>query len=215
MSRRQRHKIPKGKEKEDLPYDNALKDLDRIQNRRNREIKTETLKSDRPSNMLISTAMIVIILSLGIVVLSSTLPQNNVPEGPSDELSPSNSLKLIFQDLDNTDFDLAQFKGQHILLDIMGTYCEPCAKQVEILKEFTTQYSHVVIISASSEDITQLSSYKANNNVPWKILHDKYGVSTKLNVAYIPTIIHFSPEYKEAHRNIGLTEIEILSSWVS
>ncbi|UCG01786.1 MAG: TlpA family protein disulfide reductase [Candidatus Heimdallarchaeota archaeon] len=218
MSRRQRRRIPKGKKEENSSYEEVLEGLDRIQNRMKREVKSKVVKSRSYFNIFIILAVVVVISSIGIGVLFPTIPQNSSSNKSSEstgENPSTDTLKLIFQDLDSTNFNLIQYRGQHIILDFMGTYCEPCAKQIEILKEFTEQYPYVVIISASSEDITHLATYKTQNKISWKIVKDIYSVSTTLQITYIPTIIHFSPEYTETHRNVGLTDVETLSSWVS
>lgn len=214
MSRRQRRTIPKGTKEKDVLYEDVLEGLDRIRNRRGREIKPKEIKSKSKINIFIIITVVIVISSMGIGMLLPNTPQN--PSSNNSSENPStDTLNLIFQDLDGTDFNLFQYYGQHIILDIMGTYCEPCAQQVEILKEFTNQYPHVVVISGSSEDISSLSTYKSQNKISWKIVKDIYSVATRLQVTYIPTIIHFSPEYKEAHRNVGLTNKETLSSWIS
>jgi thiol-disulfide isomerase/thioredoxin len=176
------------------------------------------MKSKSNINIFIIIAVVIVISTIGIGTLLPNIYQDTSSNGSSEnthENPTTDTLKLIFQDLDFTKFNLIQYRGQHIILDIMGTYCEPCAQQIEILKELTNQYPHVVVVSASSEDITRLATYKTQNKISWKIVKDTYGVSTRLHVTYIPTIIHFSPEYAEAHRNVGLTSIETLSSWIS
>lgn len=218
LSRRQRRRIPKGKREESTSYEEVLEGLDRIQNRMEQEVKSKILKSKSNLNIFIIVAVVIVISSIGLGVIFPTVPQNsssNEPSEPTDENPSTDTLKLIFQDIDGTDFNLFQYSGQHIILDIMGTYCEPCAKQIEILKEFTELYSHIVVISASSEDLNHLAAYKTQNEIPWKIVKDIYGVSTRLQVTYIPTVIHFSLKYTEAHRNVGLTSLETLSSWVA
>ena len=218
MSRRHRRRIPKGTKEKDMSYEDVLESLNRVQNRMDREIKSKDMKSKSNVNIFIIIAVIIVISSIGIVMLLPNIPQNTSSSESvdnTDENPSTDTLKLTFQDLDTTNFNLIQYRGQHIILDVMGTYCVACAQQIEVLKEFTKQYPHVVVVSASSEDIIHLAKYKTQNEISWKIVKDIYGVSTRLQVTYIPTIIHFSPEYAEAHRNVGLTSIETLSSWIS
>lgn len=216
MSRRHSKRIPKGTKEKEMTHDDVLENLNRIQNRKDREKKSKDMESKSNFNMF--PIIVVVIVVFGIGMLLPNIPQNNSSDESSDDTDDNSSIdtmNLIFQDLDSTKFNLIQYRGQHIILDVMGTTCDPCAQQIEILKEFTNQYPHVVVVSVSSEDIAILAKYKTQNNIDWKLFKDAYSVSTRLQVMYIPTLIHISPEYIEENRNVGVTSIETLSTWIS
>ncbi|MFX0205370.1 MAG: TlpA family protein disulfide reductase [Candidatus Hodarchaeota archaeon] len=212
MSRRRKQLRGTKKVEKAVSREKTLERLDRLHVKKKAEIKELSKKQQSATGTYIILGVIGLIVS-GIVV-GVILPQTSTFTNSSNN-KPLDELDLIFQDLNGNDFNIYSFCGSHIILDFMGTTCAPCAQQVEILKQFTNLYTDIIIISASTESINALKAFQTSNSIAWKILKDSYGVNSRLNIVYIPTLVHINPDYQIAHKNSGVTSINTLESWIS
>ncbi len=88
----------------------------------------------------------VAVLIAGVVWLNRELPQvkAKVPTGASTT-APGQDTTLSMQDvvlkgLDGKDVKISDLKGQVVLVDFWGTFCEPCKEEAPWLIEFQKKY---------------------------------------------------------------------------
>ncbi|NHJ00734.1 MAG: TlpA family protein disulfide reductase [Candidatus Heimdallarchaeota archaeon] len=206
--RRRNHKLAISQTNDDI--DQVIKKIDRVrvktQKRDNEILKVKPKSFNR---IYVIIPVFLLVLAIPMIYFADNV-NTSQPSDPDSDVSG----RYIFQDLSGSTLDLIQFKGKHIILDYMGTYCIPCKQQVEILKDFVIDSPNIVVVSFSEESTDELNNFVTINNISWIVLHDKYHMSVKLRITHMPTLVHFTPEFVEGHRNIGVTSYEMLISWV-
>jgi thiol-disulfide isomerase/thioredoxin len=112
-------------------------------------------------------------------------------------------------DTEGNAFSLAQYRGSVIILDFMGTTCEPCKTQIEHLKSVQASYgaSGVKIMSIdvnAADTSSYLHGYKLQSGATWSFAVDSGGASIEYAIASIPTIVIIDEEGRIAKRNVGV-----------
>lgn len=197
-----------------LENKNSIKKLDSIRSQIKSETNAKASNTNPNTNLYISFGIIAAIVVSGSFIFAFSGLSN--PTGTT-KFGDANSLTLVFQDLSGVNFDLKQFDGKHIILDIMATWCGPCKEQIDVLQIIKADFPDAVIVSASSDSddtISKLTEYKNDNGMTWHVLRDVYGVSEDFSVTSIPTLIHITPEYTIKEIGIGVQSYETLESWI-
>jgi len=216
MSRRRDIRKKRRKKDKTTTKSETLKNIDQLRVQVKKQVKEETKEVDKFNRNLMASVLIIVVLSMGIGAVILSTPNDNMTSTAditvNEEGKTSN---LVFQTLNGDKFDLITYKGSHIIIDVMGTTCQPCLQQVVILKTFVEEYPQVKVVSASSDSIQMIRSFQETHSCSWLHLHDAYGVSRNLKIQYIPTLIHLNPSFNEDHRNMGVTDLSTLATWVS
>jgi len=96
--------------------------------------------------------------------------------------------------------DIAQFRGQYVLIDFWATWCGPCIKSMPALKALHAKYHDkgLVVIGISKDQApAPLADYIRAEQIPWIQVYDdmpnhKFG--DKFDVRGIPHAILLDPE---------------------
>lgn len=198
-----------------LKKDKAIESLDSIRTQIKAETAIKASSANPNTNLYVAFGLIAAIVISGSFLIAFSGVSNTPGTVPLDE---TESLSLIFQDLSGINFDLQQFKGKHIILDIMATWCSPCKEQIAILSAIKLDFPNVVIVSSSSDagdTASKLLDYKDDNDMTWYVLRDVYGVSDKFSVTSIPTLIHITPDYSVKELEPGIQSYDTLAGWIS
>jgi thiol-disulfide isomerase/thioredoxin len=74
------------------------------------------------------------------------------PAGPAETGMPSHP-SLVVETLDDGPFDLAQQRGQWVVVNFWATWCKPCLKEIPDLSAFDTERDDVRVIGLAYEEI--------------------------------------------------------------
>ncbi len=127
---------------------------------------------------------------------------------------------------ENKSFDLSKLKGNYVLLDFWGTWCNPCIALIPRLKKLNDTYkvkgfTLVSIAVDKKSDYPKLLKMIADKKMNWEHLYDDYenvisSISkNKYDVDCFPTSVLIDPEGKIIFRGCGdddFNEVEKLLS---
>lgn len=101
--------------------------------------------------------------------------------------------------------------GKYTLVDMWASWCGPCKKEIEVIKELYAKYHEQglnVVGVTVWEDPAQTEAYLAANPIPWNIILDAQNVPTDAyGVNGIPCIILIGPDGKIVARDLFEDEL--------
>ena len=120
--------------------------------------------------------------------------------------------ELKFKDFNFNDVDLANKKGNIMILNFWATWCVPCKKEMPSLEELSKQYPEIIIypinLEKPNKDKTR-NFFESLNIKNLKIYFDpEFNLVKSFNMRGVPTSILIDKEGKEFARIIG--EIDFL-----
>lgn len=115
--------------------------------------------------------------------------------------------------LTNTDF--SEFRGKVVVLDFFATWCSPCIQQIPHLAEIHEKYnsSDVVIISigSSTDTAKDLTQFREEHDMNWRVARDTVGAFDKYGVQYIPKLVILDQEGNISYEHEGVTSASDLA----
>lgn len=155
-------------------------------------------------NYIFLAVFIVIILILTAFILIK-------PRDLVGEQAPDFSLS----DIDGNEFNLSDYRGKVVVLDLMATWCGPCKTEMDHLKTIFNKYnsSEVIIISIgidSDESNEELQAFKEDYGDDWIFARDTDNVGGKYNADAIPTIVIIDKNGRVAFEQVGVTSSSLL-----
>lgn len=162
---------------------------------------------------LLATLCVSLLLALAISARGQDSP---VPDVPAEEAEPH-----VFQlrGVDGKDFDIANMRGQVVLVSFGATWCIPCKEELQALEQLKKEYKDkpvkFVWVSVESEEEVSdggLRSYAKQLKLSFPVLRDperrtfaRYSQRLRL-----PTILFFDREGKLSLPNhVGMAAIPI------
>ena len=100
-----------------------------------------------------------------------------------------NSPVIKGQLLDGSSFDLAELKGQYVLVDFWGSWCGPCLKEIPGLKQIDQKYKNKAFKEASGMKILSIAIEK--NEARWKSAIKRTGMNWKYHMVDLSTSLKF------------------------
>jgi len=98
---------------------------------------------------------------------------------------------------EGTRFNLSDFRGSVVVLDLMATWCPVCKVEMQELAQLRQARPEVVIITISvdpTEDDAKLRAFQERYAADWLFAHDTDRVWEKYREFYIPTIVVIDPQ---------------------
>ncbi len=99
--------------------------------------------------------------------------------------------------LEGTRFNLSDFRGSVVVLDLMATWCPVCKDEMQELDQLRQARPEVVIITISvdpTEDEAKLRTFQEQYTADWLFARDTDRVWEKYQEFYLPTIVVIDPE---------------------
>ena len=129
--------------------------------------------------------------------------------------SPGKSIAIEGPTLDGGTASLAQLRGKTVLVHYWATWCEPCKKDMQLLKSLQAKYARrgfavlgVNLDSSKDDAVTFLRS----NSLPWPHLYEPGGLDSRLanelGVPSLPTMLLIDSRGRVVNRGIHSRELE-------
>ena len=189
-------------------------------------------------------AIIVVIITLLATMVYLNLEEEQLPyDGESNDTDPTDNDDTTSSDGDTTpdnsglpmaaDFtlpvvdegtmlQLSSLRGKVVIVDFFATWCQPCATQIEYLKDLEGAYpeSQVVIISLdvdNNEGEDLISIYKEQKGITWDVVRSGGSVAsmTGYEVESIPTMVIIDQEGHLVFREVGITSDSVLKTEIN
>ncbi|MFX1256036.1 MAG: cytochrome c biogenesis protein CcdA [Promethearchaeota archaeon] len=165
---------------------------------------------------IVFSALIIVGLAILVLILVFAPP----PASTTNKQSITNELNMKVQTLNGTEFYLADYLGQPLILDLFATWCAPCKQQVIILKEFIKSHSDITIISISVDPaydtLERLTAYQLENNITWEFGQDvELQGNTMFGANYLPTVVYIDSYGIQQQIKNQLVSLSELEEWIS
>lgn len=145
------------------------------------------------------------------VVLAMVIYQMSSPDsGPK---VGAEAPAFAVETLSGEDFDLADTRGQVVVLDFWATWCPPCKRSLPALQQIHEAYADddTVRVLSVNTDISSaraagLNNFMARGKLSFPVLLDapNNAVASRYRVKSIPTLVIIGPSGKVHHVGVGL-----------
>lgn len=137
-----------------------------------------------------------LLIILGIIIVATIgvwyLMQQRGPDG----LAPPRTLATDFSltDLEETTFQLSDFRGKVIVIDFMATWCVGCMQQMPHLEVIREKYEDKIVLISIDVDPTEskesLSAFAQNFRYPnWIWARDTANLVQAYDVSSLPKMV--------------------------
>jgi thiol-disulfide isomerase/thioredoxin len=135
-------------------------------------------------------------------------PAEDVSDETGDTGDTTETSVEGFEMLSGEEFDLANYKGSVVVVDLWATWCPPCKKEIPHLIEINNEYKDkgVVMIGISMDDnaMSVVPKFAKKEGMNYVNFDGKSGGLDKQFITPgLPTKIFFDKDGKEAYRQIG------------
>jgi len=116
-----------------------------------------------------------------------------------------------FKDINGNIFTLSSIKSKIILIDFWATWCVPCLKQIEELKNIYSKYKNrsFEIVSISIDDDSKVWASRSKKlKIPWINLIGDSLVKYTYNLTFIPQNLLVNQNGLILKKNLSVTEID-------
>jgi len=135
---------------------------------------------------------------LGALVLMFVLGIARAPSLP--EIAPTFSAPSV----DGTPFDLAQLRGQPVVLNFWATWCGPCRFEVPALSRFAKRHPEIAVIGVvSPEPIAQIAAAIDDLAVDYPVVRGTPKVLSLYGVTTFPTTVFIDAEGRVRTAHVG------------
>jgi cytochrome c-type biogenesis protein len=134
-------------------------------------------------------ALVLLVLVIGGLAAAVCSPVAGAPrpEAPSFSLTS----------LEGTRFNLSDFRGSVVVLDLMATWCPVCNDEMKELAQLRQARPEVVLITISvdpTEDEAKLRAFQERYTADWLFARDTDRVWEKYREFYLPTLVVIDPQ---------------------
>lgn len=114
------------------------------------------------------------------------------------------SLQMI--NTDNQSFDLSQFKGKKVFVNLWATWCPPCRAEIPSIERLAskTERAKVEFVMLSlDDDFVKAKIYAANNKMKLPVYYPTGNLPQLFNVEGIPTTFIFNEKGEIIYEHTG------------
>lgn len=113
---------------------------------------------------------------------------------------------LQMMNTDNQSFDLSQFKGKKIFVNLWATWCPPCRAEIpsiESLASKTDRAKVEFVMLSLDDDFVKAKVYAANNKMKLPVYYPTGSLPQLFNVEGIPTTFIFNEKGEIIYEHTG------------
>lgn len=116
-----------------------------------------------------------------------------------------NDINIPIMDLDGKTIDLRNYGDKTILINIWGTWCAPCVKEMPLLQETYNQLKEeYVFVMISDEDPQKIKEFTKKNNYDFEFVQTEKNLKSIIGV--FPTTFILDREGNIVYHNVGSFE---------
>lgn len=171
----------------------------------------------RPRRTALAVCAVVGVLLLGLVFVFANAPvaTTQVVNSP---LVGRPAPEVVATTIDGDTFDMAELRGQWVVLNVFATWCVPCREEHPHLVRFDTLHrargDAAVVGLVYDDDAEAVRQFRAEEGGDWPMLTDPDGrIALSLGVAGVPESFIIGPDGVIAAKVTGgvrLDELEVL-----
>jgi len=128
------------------------------------------------------------------------------------------AIDFKLKDINGKEMSLSDLKGKKVFLNFWATWCPPCKEEMPDIQKLyeETKNSDLVIIAVEiGEPLSTVKSFIDNNKYSFKVLLDSdQSVSSKYNIASIPTSYFIDVDGNIISKKIGGMNIDEMRSYI-
>ncbi|MFT4628733.1 MAG: thiol-disulfide isomerase/thioredoxin [Myxococcota bacterium] len=107
--------------------------------------------------------------------------------------------------LDGTRVDLADLRGQTVVVNFWATWCGPCRMEMPMLARWTRAHPDVTVLGVAVDDnIGPVRAFVRDRDLPYAVLWDDAGVQSAYGVRTLPTTVVIGPDGTVAGAHTGI-----------
>lgn len=114
------------------------------------------------------------------------------------------SLQMI--NTDNQSFDLSQFKGKKVFVNLWATWCPPCRAEIPSIERLASKTDRVkveFVMLSLDDDFVKAKIYAANNKLKLPVYYPTGNLPQLFNVEGIPTTFIFNEKGEIIYEHTG------------
>ena len=120
-----------------------------------------------------------------------------------------------FMGEDGEEMTLADYEGQHVVLNFWATWCTPCRLEVPAFRRFAERHPEVHIVGVTADGLAQeIARVVEDLGITWTIAMPNPSVARLFKVDVYPTTVFIDPDGHVTAAHVGLlTDLQL--AWLA
>lgn len=153
---------------------------------------------------VLTLALLPMALGLGMWLLPNFLQM--VTQSSSTSTLPSNLPALTLLKPNGTEVNLADYRGQPVVINLWATWCAPCRREMPLLLDSLIAYPHIHFIFINQgENVPTVQNYMRREGfvLPKLLLDGASQMSRSYRAVGLPTTLFFDAEGNYVEQHMG------------
>ncbi len=114
---------------------------------------------------------------------------------------------LRLTDLDGASHTLAEWRGRPVLINVWASWCEPCRREMPLLKAFAAQRTSIQLIGLAQDNLLAIRAFLRQTSVNYPIMVDNAtgagGLRLGNRIGALPYTVLIDSNGKLLRRKLG------------